>query len=320
MATMELNDKNVIKTVECNNIYNLVKNILSLKNFSQFVYRGESSSKYKLVPSAFRYDGREKVKDIARMYGVIYNSKVFFIDELSSLFHFYRKANEQGLPIPYIKDFDSISEITIAENFLHSGRIKPEYFELMALAQHYGIPTRFLDWSCNFPTALFFAVYNALKKECKREQESKKEYDKYIEDNIVVWAINREAFEGKHCEFRLIFITPPYCNNENLKAQKELFSYLDSDVQVINSDEESQTHHNYYVKSLDQEIISSISSKETLLYRFVLPYSSLPSAYKYLTAHNYTYSRLFPGYANIVQELREEKEFMRLINRRAKSA
>jgi hypothetical protein len=60
-------------------------------------------------------------------------------------------------------------EIAVLNDFLHfgdselkKGSIRVDfYWQALAVAQHYGTPTRLLDWSVNYDTALHFATNNA---------------------------------------------------------------------------------------------------------------------------------------------------------------
>jgi hypothetical protein len=45
----------------------------------------------------------------------------------------------------------------------------PNYFDRLCLMQHYGIPTRLLDWSENIMVALFFATEDAIQSREERE-------------------------------------------------------------------------------------------------------------------------------------------------------
>jgi hypothetical protein len=98
--------------------------------------------------------------------------------ECELLRHFYLKLKEEDRPgVP--SDFNNPSEKDCIN--LLTGRfndkkseikslqceskwIFDDLEELTALAQHYGIPTRMLDWTYDFDTALYFASINVAKK------------------------------------------------------------------------------------------------------------------------------------------------------------
>lgn len=89
------------------------------KRRGEWVFRGLSKKSYKLTPSI----GREK-----------HTSKSF-------------EKYEQ-----------SITRLFKREVIVHSDRHIANDFELLALAQHHGLPTRLLDWTFNPMVALYFAV------------------------------------------------------------------------------------------------------------------------------------------------------------------
>lgn len=87
------------------------------------IYRGQSDAKWGLVPGLFR------VREFPREHPKNWDSLEAF-----SIGAFSRRAKQ------YHPDVDSTFSYTLV------------------IAQHYGVPTRLLDWSCNPLVALFFAV------------------------------------------------------------------------------------------------------------------------------------------------------------------
>ncbi|KOY86567.1 hypothetical protein AD998_10800 [bacterium 336/3] len=93
------------------------------RDISQWLFRGHSDETYELTPSLFRINIKDSFRD--------WNDVEKYI-----MTQFKKQA------IPYLK-YSPSNEL-----------------EWLAIAQHYGLPTRLLDWTTNALVALFFAVEN----------------------------------------------------------------------------------------------------------------------------------------------------------------
>lgn len=117
-----------------------------------FMYRGHASAEYKLIPSIFRKYKKEN--DKKEYY------KYFLLDENEMYMHFIKEAKS------YIKNIDD--------------NTNEGYLEWLVYAQHFGVPTRLLDFTHNPLVALYFA--------CSKEEE----------DDGTVWIFNLINYRNFH--------------------------------------------------------------------------------------------------------------------------
>jgi len=124
-----------------------------------------------------------------------------------------------GLPIP--GDSQKFSQIENQQQVLETWP-PPEVLETLAVAQHHGIPTRLLDFSCDPLTAALFAARDALGLEPDRPDNDSSSA------NLAVWAVDlrfvRLAWEYPPVgSDRIRDITVPRATNPYLHAQHGLF-------------------------------------------------------------------------------------------------
>lgn len=123
------------------------------KDNKNYFYRGVSNSKYELIPALGRIDLLPENRQDQNLNEV----------EETLIKNFKRRAR------PFYKS------------------VTDDEWELLAIAQHHGLPTRLLDWTRNPLVALYFAVESnpnvdgavyVYKKEAKVASDLKKKYEK----------------------------------------------------------------------------------------------------------------------------------------------
>lgn len=135
-------------------ILNVIKFNFGIDNRikKKIMYRGHASAEYKLIPSIFRKYKKEN--DKKEYY------KYFLLDENEMYMHFIKEAKS------YIKNIDD--------------NTNEGYLEWLVYAQHFGVPTRLLDFTHNPLVALYFA--------CSKEEE----------DDGTVWIFNLINYRNFH--------------------------------------------------------------------------------------------------------------------------
>jgi hypothetical protein len=133
------------------------------------VYRGQANSLWPLVPRVLRATpGAGKGSTIFGRVNVADQIQY----EAIFLAHFMQECDRIGLALPN----DSLARrkqmrnvATAVAEFKDAPQSWPSemWIEIMALAQHHGVPTRLLDWSRRAQVAAYFAAADALEKTAK---------------------------------------------------------------------------------------------------------------------------------------------------------
>jgi len=288
------------------------------KHLFGFVYRGERTNKYKLLPGALRKDQIDK---LFRNNKPIDNQAEWLTwqvhAEYSLLRDFYKASNYNGLKVP---KNDAISKNYIdafpSELWHRGGTYKwlsDDIADLAALAQHYGVLTRLIDWSYDLYVAIYFACMGAIKAREKVEfQEG---------DTIVIWALNADYIQFLQpttSRIPLNFVVPPYHDNPNLNAQKGVLSYWE--VDVPSGMEQAKELQKGIVRLTDrtplndllQQYCDANSGRDdafVLLYKLEIPVQECVVAYEHLRSLGYTAAKLFPGYDGVVKNMDEDAVF-----------
>lgn len=215
---------------------------------------------------------------------------------------------------------------------------KPEFYEIISLAQHNSLPTRAIDWSYDYKVSLHFAVQDIVNNDT---------------NDCVLWAFNYKLFENHYYgeEFDDIILKnhyhtkdfiflkdeyenyippfeiyrPEYNPNNNLKSQKGLFTFVNSiSFKNLNSsksfDEIIVDMLKENVNEFDQYKINgfrefNIENDEKVFHKFIISGDLKKEILKDLHAENYSKETLFPQFDKIVESMKEHVDFEDIINK-----
>lgn len=166
----------------------------------RFIYRGCSKSSYELLPSLFR-----KKQD-----GNIINSKYLSL------------ASEKKLLEEFIGYASSIIDIP-----------PTKYVRWAEYAQHFGVPTRFLDWTNNPLVALYFACRNDMDIDYNGcvwlfhvgnyRRSLVKVEEKINKKESIEESINNLINDVKDDVYKMPIVYQPYYVDNRMKAQDSVF-------------------------------------------------------------------------------------------------
>lgn len=265
--------------------------------FEHFVFRGHACDTFELMPSALRTGTRLLWNNKWRP--IPFPSKRDQIEaELETLVAFFRVCDRQGLPIP--EDSQALRTLLFDE-WVKNGtrdanahaRIWPPraFVSLMALAQHYGVPTRLLDWTRISSIAAYFAAKGALELAAGAAG--------HPTGRLAVWAFDATWADEVKVDL-LRFVTAPAADIENLRVQQGLFMLAEDGLE--------RSHDQYPYRAYDRLIFDRAPREHDLrraLWKFTLPVSEAPELMRLVASQGIDGGAMFPGYAGAAQCLIE---------------
>lgn len=174
---------------------------------AKYIFRGHNNSNWDLLPSTFR---DLNLNDL----NVLKSGNGHNLPELKDFLNFVKGLNSLGYKVEN-DTFKLINSVLIDDNFkafeLINDFPKSEQLKELALAQHYGVKTRLLDFTFNPNKAIFFASEKI--KRPKKDDDSK----------IGIWAFPERLIDISQEDFYIQRIFVQGFQNKNMIAQEGLF-------------------------------------------------------------------------------------------------
>jgi hypothetical protein len=269
----------------------------------EWVFRGVSDANYRLQPSAFRRDAFVSFipGQISRR---VDDPKVQRQLEDSFLTEFCTEADRREIEIP--SDNPELRDIRRALVDYSPHEFPPiNKLHMFALAQHYGVPTRLLDWSRHPLVATYFAVRDVALVRTKRLPGASITGEK----PCAVWALDlrfvrimmAEARTNTTIDPAVYAVTAPYATNPNLAAQGGLFTL----VQPRTGDPHPIPDVDEVLLTLAEHVPEEWSKLVPVLVKFTLPAKEARTALRLLEAEGVTAASIRPGIQGVVDAMRE---------------
>jgi len=254
---------------------------LGMSKGSTWVYRGQSDANWSL---------QTKFERLVKIYSSDYTKKFYLQDrEQYILNEFIRRAHHYNISLP----------------------APTEIIEWLALIQHFGGPTRLLDFTYSFYVAAFFAMEESTNDAsiwavdtCVLDEalttiiKDKTFYDdkEYLNHVSVV-----NYYLSQNKQDKIVIDVQPNLLHERLSIQQGLFLFpcdisspfeenLNSTIKHVRSKNKKET----YIQELDKKINYKIFTEYPII-KIIIPRGSHKAALYDLKDMNITSASLFPG-------------------------
>ncbi|MCH7420700.1 FRG domain-containing protein [Pseudomonas mosselii] len=272
--------------IHCETARELIEHLSPLNpiwDAGTFIFRGQGSDDFKLTPSICRR-GPGSFADGTPRKAFAYTARNQVNLELEVLRRFLSGCDRSGLAVPGYTEQIKRKMAKEQHFFLSAADPWPQQnmYEIMAVAQHYDVPTRLLDWTERSFVACYFAASSA-----NFELDNGKE-------RIAIWALDTSNSDDWNT---VSIIRTPGGTSRNQAAQSGLFT---------THKVKDYGFEPYQPEALEdvQEIYGEGATARSL-FKFTLPVEQAPELLTMCSKFGVDASTLFPGFHGVAKNVKD---------------
>lgn len=235
---------------------------------TKWIFRGHAEESWRLRPTGLRSSS------VFVPYGFneVTSSEETFAEQKKILQEFASRLEREGAELPVRSPIGTLgpravhglSTAVVHDPFAH-------FYPIIALAQHCGLPTLFLDWTRRSKYAAYFAAAEGATNPGARSRIAILAHEPATQDPV-----------GP-----LSYLTAPGATNPNLQAQSGLFTYLIG-------------------KTYGLEEYLSEGNPAGKFVRFLLPRSEAPKLLRLVAEEGVSGATMYPGPQGVLKAMKEK--------------